>query len=141
MSDGKYTGKGYTKQDWDFAKRNLSSEPFRKDLHNTFHEFGKNASRLYMEKLRHETFYSDSQRQSINLANGFEDEVILRLFLQDVIQSLTNIQRERYLLHAEGYLLREIASMQNVSINAISKSIIKAREKILNILKKFYFEG
>lgn len=141
MSGNKYTGKGYTKQDWFFAKKNLGKEPFRKDLHNTFHEFGRNESRLRMEKLRHEAMFSDDQQYRINLLNSFEDEVILRIFLHDVMQSLTEIQRERYELHAEGYRLREIASMQNVSINAISKSIIKAREKILNILKKFYFEG
>lgn len=141
MNDNKYTGKGYTKQDWIFVKKNLGKEPFRKDLHNTFHEFGRNESRLRMEKLRHEAMFSDDQQYRINLLNSFEDEVILRIFLHDVMQSLTEVQRERYELYAEGYRLREIASMQNVSINAISKSIIKAREKILNILKKFYFEG
>lgn len=49
--------------------------------------------------------------------------------LKEALLSLTETQRRRLLLYAEGYSYRKIAEIENVGFTKIAKSVENAREK------------
>lgn len=56
--------------------------------------------------------------------------------LKEALLSLTETQRRRLLLYAEGYSYRKIAEIENVGFTKIAKSVENAREKMLCISHK-----
>ena len=64
------------------------------------------------------------------------DLKIENAFLKEALLSLTETQRRRLLLYAEGYSYREIAEIENVGFTKIAKSVENARNKMLCVLNK-----
>lgn len=101
---------------------------------------GRNAEE--MRDLRHTTAdgYTEGETEDLMTERGesLEDAVIRRMeleTLQEAMQSLTQIQKERlHLYFFEGMTIREIAEKQNVNRNAVWKSL----QVILEQLRTFF---
>lgn len=104
--------------------------------------FRRQAHAEEMRDLRHTTpdGYTEGETEERMMDQGIspEDEAIRRMeieTLQEAMQSLTQIQRERlHLYFFEGMTIREIAEKQGVNRNAVWKSL----QKILEHMKKFF---
>lgn len=76
--------------------------------------------------------YSDRETpESILVSDEYRGE------LQELIESLTDVQKERVRRLADGLSINEIARREGVAPNAVMKSVKGVREK----LKKFFESG
>ena len=104
--------------------------------------FRREAHAEEMRDLRHTTAdgYTEGETEDLMTERGetLEDAVIRRMeleTLQEAMQSLTGIQRERlHLYFFEGMTIREIAEKQKVNRNAVWKSL----QVILEQLRTFF---
>lgn len=104
--------------------------------------FRREAHAEEMRDLRHTTAdgYTEGETEDLMTERGetLEDAVIRRMeleTLQEAMQSLTGIQRERlHLYFFEGMTIREIAEKQKVNRNAVWKSL----QVILEQLRSFF---
>jgi DNA-directed RNA polymerase specialized sigma24 family protein len=56
--------------------------------------------------------------------------------IQGAMNLLSNIQKRRFLMYAEGKSMNEIARLEDVNPNAVWKSIVSARKKLKKYLQK-----
>lgn len=119
----------------DFYKNAVGEEEYAyvsKEVYEALADtFRREAHAEEMRDLRHTTAdgYTEGETEDLMTERGetLEDAVIRRMeleTLQEAMQSLTGIQRERlHLYFFEGMTIREIAEKQKVNCNAVWKSL------------------
>ncbi len=130
----------------DFYKNAVGEEEYAyvsKEVYEALADtFRREAHAEEMRDLRHTTAdgYIEGETEDLMTERGemLEDTVIRRMeleTLQEAMQSLTGIQRERlHLYFFEGMTIREIAEKQKVNRNAVWKSL----QVILEQLRSFF---
>lgn len=130
----------------DFYKNAVGEEEYAyvsKEVYEALADtFRREAHAEEMRDLRHTTAdgYTEGETEDLMTERGelLEDAVIRRMeleTLQEAMQSLTQIQKERlHLYFFEGMTIREIAEKQNVNRNAVWKSL----QVILEQLRTFF---
>ncbi len=130
----------------DFYKNAVGEEEYAyvsKEVYEALADtFRREAHAEEMRDLRHTTAdgYTEGETEDLMTERGetLEDAVIRRMeleTLQEAMQSLTGIQRERlHLYFFEGMTIREIAEKQKVNRNAVWKSL----QVILEQLRTFF---
>lgn len=109
-----------------------------KEVFNTFLDYESIDLKALNEYDRHIEHYPCLD--IIESKEDIEDTALIRMCLKIVQNELKNVGEtsyERFILHyVEGYSMSEIASIQNVSIQAVSKSIASMRNHLSKILSQ-----
>ncbi len=73
------------------------------------------------------------------LLNGNQQNIRSKILLNIIKNELTERQKEIFMLYYfKGRSMPEIANMQNISVQSVSKTIARARKKIYDFMK-YYF--
>ena len=67
---------------------------------------------------------------------GFEDDGIKNEKLKYAISKLTNKQRKIFKLYVDGYKMKDIADILNISITNVTVTITSVKKKIIKLMKR-----
>ena len=115
--------------------------PVSETIGKALEELDRKAENLERKERSHQYSLEAALYEGEDFADDVTPESLLDLkienaFLKEALLSLTETQRRRLLLYAEGYSYREIAEIENVGFTKIAKSVENARNKMLCVLNK-----
>lgn len=115
--------------------------PVNETIGKALEKLDRKAENLERKERSHQYSLGATLYEGEDFADDVTPESLLDLkienaFLKEALLSLTETQRRRLLLYAEGYSYREIAEIENVGFTKIAKSVENARNKMLCVLNK-----
>lgn len=115
--------------------------PVNETIGKALEKLDRKAENLERKERSHQYSLEATLYEGEDFADDVTPESLLDLkienaFLKEALLSLTETQRRRLLLYAEGYSYREIAEIENVGFTKIAKSVENSRNKMLCVLNK-----
>ena len=108
--------------------------PVRQEI-ESFLEESNRLEENYARKLRHHNYSSDACiYEGLNFASSITPESILldeelSQHIKETLEKLTEVQRKRLLMLADGYNVLQIAKIEGVHHSTIAESIASAQKK------------
>jgi len=113
-----------------------------KEWGNILKEFDKEEHALEERERYHKAFSIDAFSQENDISSKTNDPLHIleqhemRSQIEMCLEKLTETQRRRFLMYAEGLSLAEISRIEGVVFNAVKTSINAAKREILKNLSK-----